>query len=162
MRPDSLSAELFRTYVDHLSQALSHFSISAVELLALKRGCDEDAWPTLVITMHPTEAHREDELRSFVAQQRFSELVAVGEVIIGVGLVERHRRKIRNGESISAYTDHLSQGSLGGVVAMGNQLYGTTCYHVVYPSQHLEAMESVPEHSLLLSSPSQHTITKSR
>ena len=100
VRPDSLSAELFRTSVD-LSQALSHFRISAIELLALKRGCDEDARPTIVITIHPTEAHREDELRAFVAQQRFSQLVVVGEVIIGVGFVERHSTNIRTGDSIS-------------------------------------------------------------
>jgi len=159
--PDPPSAELFRTSVDHLSQVcLSHFRISAIEILALKRTSDEHARATLVITIHPDEAHRENELQAFAIQQRFIELVTVKEVIIGVGLVERHRRKIRNGDSISAYADLRSQGSFGGVIAIGNQLYGTTCYHVMDPSQCTEDIATVPEQSLLPFTIYSHQITK--
>ncbi|RPB19077.1 hypothetical protein L211DRAFT_853490 [Terfezia boudieri ATCC MYA-4762] len=156
--PDSSSAEFFRTSVDYLCQVLSHFRISAIELLALKSRSNENPRPVLVITLHPAESHREDELVTFAAQRRFTELVAVREVIIGIGLVERQRRKIRNGDSISAYTDHLSQGSLGGVISVGNKFYGTTCYHVVHPTKDAA---TEPE-QLLLSSPSQRTIIESR
>jgi len=95
---NSHAAGIFRKHIDHLCNRLAQFHLSAIEFFAVQLVDDTEAQPALILNTHPPEASKMGHLREFVDKEALVNLIRVREVILRLGMIEQHRRGVKNDE----------------------------------------------------------------